>query len=217
MFSWSVTLTTLQELLFNTLMWDHASPLRWSYCWTSLSDQAVLRNGSGLDWKQNLSKIISPNLPSKWPQGPERIQWVRMFLHCPAKSNPWWPLAPLNSIYWEIANLGWEVKKFQTNTMDAMFWWQLKLGVGREPCNFGRVFEDVLKGAPVFYQENTLELIRCMLGSVCVLRSSAPGHSAHEVLWCGGSRLCSCHFCVTVPANDLVLLWTGGSLVEYDD
>lgn len=178
-FSWSVTLTTVQELLFNALM-----PLPWDYltaiaCWTSLSDQAVLRNGSGLDWKQNLSKIVSPSLPSKWPHRPERIQWVRMFLLCLAKSNPWWLLAPFNSICWEITNLGWEVKKFQTNTMDAMFWWKLKLDVGREPCNFGRVFEDVHKGAPVLYLENTLKLIRCTLSSVCTLRSSALGRSAH--------------------------------------
>lgn len=45
------------------------------------------------------------------------------------------------------------MKKFQTNTGDAIFWWK-KLGVGREPCNFDRVFVDVLRGAPVFYAED---------------------------------------------------------------
>lgn len=78
--------------------------------------------------------------------------------------------------------MGWEVKKFQRDIVDPMFWWQLKLGVGREPCNFGRVFEDVLKGAPVFYLENTLKLIQCTLGSVCALRSSALGSSADKVV-----------------------------------
>lgn len=74
------------------------------------------------------------------------------------------------------------MKKFQTTTMNAMVWWQLKLDVGREPCNFDRVFEDVLKGALVFYLENTLKLVRCTSGSVCVLTPPAPGRSADKVL-----------------------------------
>lgn len=112
-----------------------------------------------------------------------------------ANLNDFWLL--LITSTWEITDLGWELKKFQTNAMNGVLWWQLKLDVGRNPEIFG-VFGDVLKDAPVFYLHNALEQIWCALGSVCVLRSSALSHSAYKVVWCRGSGLCK-HFLCNCP------------------